>query len=350
MHVVENTPLNNTFLSICIPTYNRSHKTVDLVKSILSYKGNDIEVVVLDNCSTDKTQLMLEEISDKRFMYKRNEHNIGSMPNILKALTYGRGEYKMLCLDKDRVIPENLSNLIHHIGMDPQIVVGQCNLNTEIFTSDLIYDQGLSSLSNLAYTSEHPSGLFFKSSVLKNFDIINKIRDKNENFAFNTELLKAEMSILGKSKRISIPIILTETLEACEKELSHTYKGDNIYFYPKNIIKTFNIYITHLYSLNVPNKYKSIVLGKIFSSLLISSTLGFKSIMKNKSICMHHSINTRKISFLELIKIYISFSIAFIKSDIPINVFYKIYIYIIAQIKMIFVFASNKFKNSARRN
>lgn len=350
MEIRENKGKDNILLSICIPTYNRADKVVNLVKSILLYKGNGVEIIVLDNCSTDNTKLLLQEIEDTRLIYKNNEENIGGVPNILKVLTYGSGEFKMLCLDKDSIVFENLTNLIKRITDDSEIVVGQCKLNIEIFGLDLIYNPGLPSLYNLAYTSEHPSGLFFKSSVLINSGIIDKINKINKNFAFNTELLKAEMALLGKSIRINIPIIQTERLEVCEKETSHTYKGENIYFYPKNIIKTFDIYIKHLYGLNLPKEHKNIVTGKIFSSLLISSTLDFKSIMENKSICMHHSINTRKISFWELIKIYISFSIAFIKSDIPINIFYKIYIYIIAQIKMIFVFASNKFKNSARRN
>lgn len=344
MNTIENSNKKDIFLSICIPTYNRANKTVDLVKSILSNKDLDIEVVVLDNCSTDDTQLLLKEIKDERFIYKKNDLNIGSMPNLLKVLTYGTGEFKMLCLDKDRIICKNLIDVISHIRDDNEVVFGQCKLNIEVKELDLVYDQGLSSIYNLAYTSEHPSGLFLKNSILSNSKIINKINNENKTFAFNTELLKAEMAIFGKSKRINIPLIQTETLEVCEKEISHTYKGSNIYFFPKNIIETFNIYVNNLYNLNLPYENKNIVLMKIFSSLLISSTFGFKNIMKNKSICMHHGVNPRNISMMELVKIDFAFSKSFIKKDLPISILCKIYICLIAQIKVVFIFSFNKFK------
>jgi glycosyltransferase involved in cell wall biosynthesis len=53
---------DNPFLSICIPTYNRVHKTLSLVTSILEYDDVDIEVVVLDNCSSDNTEIVLSNI------------------------------------------------------------------------------------------------------------------------------------------------------------------------------------------------------------------------------------------------------------------------------------------------
>jgi glycosyltransferase involved in cell wall biosynthesis len=335
---------NKIILSICIPTFNRVDKTFDLVKNILKYEGNNIQIVVLDNCSTDETEKKLNEIQDNRFVYFKNEFNIGGMPNVLKSLTLGKGEFVMLCLDKDSIISKNLSYLIERIVENKDVTFGQCALNSPVFGTDIIYDSGISSLLNLAYTSEHPSGLFMKRDVLLNSGVIDRIIYNNKIFAFNPELLKAELSILGKSKRINIPIVCTETLETCEKEVSHTYKGDNIYFFPKNIIETFNIYIKNLYGLNLPKQYKNIVAEKIFTSLLNSSTFGYKGIMQNKSICMHHGINTRIVGVVELIKIGFSFSKSFIKSDLPLSVSSKLYICIISNMKIGYVVARNKFK------
>jgi glycosyltransferase involved in cell wall biosynthesis len=339
----ENSKKNNFFLSICIPTFNRADKIVDLVKTILSYKENNIEVVVLDNCSTDNTHMLLNEITDNRFVYVRNNNNIGSMPNVLKALTHGSGEFIILCLDKDTIISENLPFLIQRISEDKDVIFGQCALNTQDFEEDIVYQKGLLSLIHLAYTSEHPSGLFVKRSVLVKTGIIDKIIIKNKSFAFNPELLKAELAILGKSRRINIPLVHTETLETCEKELSHTYKGDNIYFFPKNIIETFNIYIENLFNLNITKKHKKTILKKIYLSLLNASTFGFKSLMKNKSICSHHGINTRNVSVKELIKIGYAFFKAFIKCDLPVNFFYKFYICILANMKIIYFVSRIKF-------
>lgn len=344
MIIKENIIKKNIFLSICIPTFNRSDKTLDLVRNLLSYKQNDIEVVVLDNCSTDDTQLLLSEIKDERLIYIRNEQNIGSMPNVLKSLTHGEGEFVLLCLDKDRIVTENLPYLIRRIRDDNEVVLGQCALNTNYFEKDIVYDKGLLSIKYLAYTSEHPSGLFIKRSLLNNAGIINKIIDTNKSFAFNTELLKAEMSILGKSKRINIPLIYTETLAVCEKELSHTYKGDNIYFFPKKIIETFNIYIQNLYSLNLPKNHKRIVSKYIYISLLNASTSGFKNIMKNRSICTHHGIDSHNVGFGELLLAYKNFNINFFSKENKEDFFWKIRSFVSLNSKIIVKLIALKLK------
>ena len=69
--------MEDILLSICIPTYNRADIVYECVKECLKISGDDIEVVVNDNCSTDDTKGKLEKIVDKRFRYYRNNENIG---------------------------------------------------------------------------------------------------------------------------------------------------------------------------------------------------------------------------------------------------------------------------------
>jgi glycosyltransferase involved in cell wall biosynthesis len=335
--------MNNLFLSICIPTYNRIDKTLLLVKSILEYEGNDIEIVVLDNCSTDKTKLLLENIKDIRFRYLRNNQPIGGMQNILTSLTHGRGKYVLLCLDKDKILADNLNEFIVRLKKI-EVVAGQCALNIKNFRDDIIFYKGVDSVSNFAYTSEHPSGLFINNDLLKKNEIIKKIVATHSTFSFLPELLKAEISLFGKTARINMPFVYTETLEECEKEVSHSYTGDNIYFLPNNIIQTFETYITNLQTLDLSNKQKKNVLMKITSSLLINSTIGFKNIMKNKSICLHHGINTRNISVLELARIYFLFFSFFFQIKTTISFIDKLNIFIVANIKIVYVFFRSKLK------
>lgn len=330
-------------LSICIPTYNRISRTSKLVEDILSYKGNDIEVIVADNCSSDETEVILNNIKDNRFKYIRNKSNIGGMPNILNSLNYGSGRFVFLCLDKDRVLPENISLFIKRLkGLNA--IIGQCSLNSTEYLDDKVYEEGLESLLNIAYVSEHPSGLFIKNSALKQKTFIQDIVNKYQTFAFLPELLKAEVVILGKAARINMPFVITETLEECEEEVSHTYKGENIYFFPKNIVNTFNVYLENLSTLNIDKKDKLIVVERIFLSLLIASTLGYKSIMKNRSICRHHGINTKNVGLFELLKNNYIFSKVFITSSLSMNVFAKFRICIIANMKVVYTIFRNKFK------
>ena len=333
-------------LSICIPTYNRINKTSELVHNILLYKGNDIEVIVLDNCSFDDTENILSSIDDKRFSYIRNESNIGSMPNVLKSMTFGTGKFVMLCLDKDFIRAENLPLFINKLKSYQEISVGYCALNYDTFEGDNNFKRGLESLLKLAYISSHPSGLFLRRDVLGDKCIIDKILNNNKTFAFNTELLKAEMCVLGNSTKVNIPLVFTEKLEDCKEVMSHTYKGDNIYFFPDNIKKTFIIYVENLLNLDISKFEKRIVLKRIFSSLFIASTFGFKEIMKNNSICAHHGISTRNVTRKEIFKNALSFSNLFRLSNFQINVFHKINIWIYANLKLIYIVCMTNLKKN----
>lgn len=175
-------------------------------------------------------------------------------------------------------------------------------------------------------------------------EILQNLLRKYSSFAFLPELFKAEIGLYGQTSRINIPFVYTETLEECEKEISHTYEGDNIYFSPKNIIIRLKIYCENLFALNISKKDKTIILKKIFSSLLLASTYEYREIMKNKSICSHHAISTKNISKKQLIINAFNISKFFLISDIPIGIHIKITICFISNFKIAYLKLTNVFK------
>lgn len=82
-----------TLLSFCIPTYNRSSLIKKNLDSIIGYKGLEIEVVVVDDCSPDQTEQEINAIKDKRIRYFRNTKNINAVLNIYKSITLAKGEW-----------------------------------------------------------------------------------------------------------------------------------------------------------------------------------------------------------------------------------------------------------------
>lgn len=99
---------NRLELSICIPCYNGGDKVVECVKHILTYRGDDIEVVVSDNASQDNAIDKLREIKDERLKIFINDENIGPFRNWYAALSRGNGRYVMLLQDNDMLVVENL--------------------------------------------------------------------------------------------------------------------------------------------------------------------------------------------------------------------------------------------------
>lgn len=81
-------------VSILIATYNQENFIKDAVLSALSINYPNFEVIVSDDCSTDKTMEVVEEIKDERLKVYRNEKNIGRIANHRKLLyEYATGEY-----------------------------------------------------------------------------------------------------------------------------------------------------------------------------------------------------------------------------------------------------------------
>lgn len=89
-------------LSICIPTFNRSallRSTLTQLGRCLALAGprglRDVEIVVLDNCSTDDTAAMVEALARDmpNLRCKRHPSNIGVERNIVLSLKAAIGEW-----------------------------------------------------------------------------------------------------------------------------------------------------------------------------------------------------------------------------------------------------------------
>lgn len=87
-------------VSVCIPAYNNAGYIKDTVESILQQTYQNIEVIVVDDNSTDDTVAVLESISDERLKLYRNEQNLGMAGNWNKCLSLATGEFvKLICAD-----------------------------------------------------------------------------------------------------------------------------------------------------------------------------------------------------------------------------------------------------------
>jgi hypothetical protein len=61
-------------VSVVIPTYNRAHSVVDAIASVLGQSYRDLELIVVDDGSTDDTPSRVTAIADRRLSYVRGRH------------------------------------------------------------------------------------------------------------------------------------------------------------------------------------------------------------------------------------------------------------------------------------
>lgn len=97
---------NSKLLSIYIPTYNRekyiSQQLKFLINELKDMKEELIEIVVNDNCSTDNTKEVVEQIiKGTKIIYHRNERNLGIVHNLYEAANYTSGKYLWTISDDD---------------------------------------------------------------------------------------------------------------------------------------------------------------------------------------------------------------------------------------------------------
>jgi glycosyltransferase involved in cell wall biosynthesis len=102
----------NPLISICVPAYNNEAYIVDTIDSVLSQVYTNFELIIVDDCSTDDTWEILQQIKDPRISIYRNEKNLGMHGNWSKALSFAKGDYiKLLCGD-DLIYPDCLEKQV----------------------------------------------------------------------------------------------------------------------------------------------------------------------------------------------------------------------------------------------
>lgn len=99
-------------VSIAIPTFNRVNYLKLAIESSLAQTYSNVEVVISDNASTDKTSEILAQYSDSRLVMIRQAINVGMMANWNKCLEMATGKYFILLSDDDLLDPSAIEKLV----------------------------------------------------------------------------------------------------------------------------------------------------------------------------------------------------------------------------------------------
>ena len=91
--------------SVVMASYNARPWISDTVKSILSQDYSPLELVIVDDASTDGTLSLLNSIKDRRVRVYRNKKNLGLSATCNRGLKLARGEYINFFDDDDLMLP-----------------------------------------------------------------------------------------------------------------------------------------------------------------------------------------------------------------------------------------------------
>ncbi len=119
-------------VSVIIPVYNAERFIARCITSVLDQSYADIEVIIVDDCSTDSTlsvlRDMLEERNDSRVSLICHEHNQGSAAARTTGINAAHGDYMVHVDCDDWVDPDFVGKMAEKaLECDADVVV--CELN-----------------------------------------------------------------------------------------------------------------------------------------------------------------------------------------------------------------------------
>ncbi|MBQ2968131.1 MAG: glycosyltransferase family 2 protein [Clostridia bacterium] len=174
-------------VSVIISAYNVEKYIEKSLKSVCSQTLRDIEILAVDDGSTDKTKEIISEIArtDTRIRLLSHEENKGLMLARKTGYDNASGDYIMF-LDGDDYYNENACEVAYNAISDENTDILQFGVDTftegENFSENSIFAEEIKNLLNnfvSPYSSEKAGGLYNSDDVLKiNHCIFNKIYKK----------------------------------------------------------------------------------------------------------------------------------------------------------------------------
>lgn len=122
----------NDLISIVLPVYNGEKYLRESIDSIISQTYKNWELLILDDCSTDKTSDIANEyiLKDNRIRYIRNDINLRLPRNLNKGFSFTKGDYLTWTSDDNRFKPQALEKMHDALvrNNDAQFVFASCRV------------------------------------------------------------------------------------------------------------------------------------------------------------------------------------------------------------------------------
>lgn len=109
----------NPKVSVVVPTYNRAHLISRAIQSVLNQTYQDLEIIVVDDCSEDNTEEIIKNFKDNRLRCIRHHKNKGASAARNTGIKASRGEYIAFQDSDDEWFPDKLEQQINIINISP---------------------------------------------------------------------------------------------------------------------------------------------------------------------------------------------------------------------------------------
>lgn len=107
--------MSEPLVSIVIPTFNRADLLRIALQSALDQTYDNVQIIVLDNASSDDTASVVASFANQQIIYLRQGVNIGLYRNWCQALDHVRSPYFSILQDDDLLQPDFVASAISQL-------------------------------------------------------------------------------------------------------------------------------------------------------------------------------------------------------------------------------------------
>lgn len=150
--------MGKNLVSILIPVYNREELVRRALESAINQTYENIEIIAVDNKSTDRTYEVLKVYAHKYPVVKvyQNEQNIGPVRNWQKCLEYSSGEYIKILFSDDWLETTFVEKCVAILSAHEDVGF--------VYTATLVH---LGSKETIFYEFSHETGLYATSVFIE---------------------------------------------------------------------------------------------------------------------------------------------------------------------------------------
>lgn len=148
-------------ISICIPTYNGQEFLETCLDSAIKQSFHDIEIIIVDDCSTDSTWDIATQYAarDKRVKLFRNEKNLGLVGNWNRCIEVSKGEWVKFLFQDDCLAENCIEKMMAVISPTDKMVASKRSFifdNTVSSSTKNYYENKVRTFENTGIRSTSP--------------------------------------------------------------------------------------------------------------------------------------------------------------------------------------------------
>ncbi len=165
---------NRPIVTVRISSYNHEEYVTEAIMSVVnqSYGFKNIQLIVIDDASTDKTGLIIDKLSKQYdFKFIQNTVNIGAAANNNRIIKMAKGKYIAGCASDDYWTNDKIKKQVEFMERNPEIpfCYGQM-IKVDHNSKPINYKKNLvKKLFKIDERNTYKSGHVFNDIILMNF-------------------------------------------------------------------------------------------------------------------------------------------------------------------------------------